>query len=292
MFDIPVVDDEPTKQTRKRTGIMLCYPFEEKRLATWTSPYLIQPKLDGVRCRAVINDDQVLLVSSENNIISLVPHINEALLKAFKGINIELDGELYCHGMKFEEIVSITSRSVNIHKKSEMIEYHIFDVISNDAQITRIANLNKLTYHLNNPVIKIVEPQFVRDIGEIMEFYSTVIDKGYEGFVIRNTLSQYQRKRSTDIMKFKPHQWDTYTVLGMQEEISITGNPKGTLGAFVCGSTEGTVFNVGTGLTAEQRVVFWKNKADLIGKKIKVKYQAMTTGKGVPRFPVFLDVVK
>ena len=40
----------------KRTGIMLCYPFEEKRLNKWNPPYIIQPKLDGERCRAVYDE--------------------------------------------------------------------------------------------------------------------------------------------------------------------------------------------------------------------------------------------
>ena len=32
---------------------MKAYPFEEKRLAKWRPPFIVQPKYDGVRCRAV-----------------------------------------------------------------------------------------------------------------------------------------------------------------------------------------------------------------------------------------------
>ena len=62
-------------------NIMKCYPFEEKRLAKWKPPYIVQPKFDGVRCRAIPTDTGYLLVSSEENVIFSVPHINEELNK-------------------------------------------------------------------------------------------------------------------------------------------------------------------------------------------------------------------
>jgi hypothetical protein len=51
-----------------RTGIMLCYPFEEKRLNKWGNKFLLQPKLDGDRCRAIFDEyGKVKLLSSEEN---------------------------------------------------------------------------------------------------------------------------------------------------------------------------------------------------------------------------------
>lgn len=291
MFDIPIVE-EPEKRSSRRSGIMLCYPFEEKRLATWKAPFIIQPKLDGVRCRAILKDNMAVLVSSENHIIEQVPHINAALVKAFPDMEIELDGELYKHGYSFQEIISVTSRSKNKHMDSESIEYHIFDIVSKGEQIHRTAESNKLGFFSSaQPEIKIVTSSLVRDISEIMDKYNDYIDDGYEGFVIRDSFGEYHRKRYTGIMKFKPHQKDDYLIVGAQEEISMTGNPKGTLGAFICSSSEGTIFNVGTGLTAEQREQYWKDRQSLVGRKLKVKYQALTSGKGVPRFPVVLKVI-
>ena len=87
----------------RRKGILLCYPFEEKRLAKWAPPYIVQPKYDGVRCRAIpIKDNNYLLLSSEENVYYSVPHINEELKSLNLNSDLELDGELYCHGMSFE----------------------------------------------------------------------------------------------------------------------------------------------------------------------------------------------
>jgi hypothetical protein len=98
-------------------GIMKCYPFEEKRLAKWSPPYIVQPKYDGVRCRAIPTQSGYILLSSEENVIFSVPHLNQ-IFNALH-LNCELDGELYCHGMSFEEIVSITSRTVSSLRHSQ-----------------------------------------------------------------------------------------------------------------------------------------------------------------------------
>lgn len=288
MFDIPIVE-APERVGSRRKDIMLCYPYELKRLATWKAPYIIQPKLDGVRCRAIIASDSVTLISSEGHTITQVPHINEALKEV--EYPVELDGELYCHGMNFQQIISRTSRSKNKHDDSEKISFHIFDIVAKDIQIDRIAKLNKEGFFVGNPSVQVVPSSLVRDEKEVMEFYAKYLDEGYEGFILRDSYSSYWRKRFSGIMKFKPHQRDDYTIVGVQEEISITGMPKNSLGAFMCVSDEGTVFNVGTGLTEDQRIQFWKHKDELVGKQLKVKYQSLTAGKGVPRFPVFLEVI-
>ena len=287
-FTVPVVEELPVTSSR-RNGIMLCYPFEEKRLEKWTAPWIIQPKLDGVRCRAIVCNGFVTLLSSEENVIDQVPHINVALSKLLPDENVELDGELYCHGMSFQDIISRTSRSVNYHPDAERIQYHVFDIVDTNSQIDRTSALNKYGFFRDSNIIEIVESSLVRSVEEVMDKYYEYLHNGYEGFILRNIIAGYVRKRSTNILKFKPHQTDYWPIVGTQEEISIHGSPKGTLGAFICNS-DGTLFSVGTGLTQDQRVEYWKHREELIGKKLKVKYQALTQGRRVPRFPVAISV--
>lgn len=277
-------------RAQRREGIMLAYPFEQKRLSKWSPPWIIQPKLDGERCRAIVDAaGSATLISSELNIISSVPHINQQI-KEIGLHDVELDGELYTHGLSFSEIHSRVSRKVNIHDDYRDIEYHIFDIVNDTAQASRTAFLDYLP---PKPNIKVVESKIVERLDDIMATYEAFIEDGYEGFILRNPHAPYIRRRSIYMMKFKPKKVDHYLIYGYKEERSIHNVPKGRLGALALKSPDiykpGT-FDVGSGFTAQQREDLWKRKEELVGKICEVKYQHLTE-KGVPRFPVFISVL-
>ena len=271
----------------KRSGVMLCYPFEEKRLAKWDPPYILQPKLDGVRCRAIWDEQRqsYYLLSSTEHEITSCPHIVAALNK--QGLTAELDGELYHHGMTFEQIYSRTSRTENLHPDHYDIEFHVFDIIAAGAQVERLTWL--VSQQFDGP-IHMVEFRICHDLDEIMSYYDQILNKGYEGIIVRHFEAVYKRARSTFMMKFKPKKDDWYGVVGVQEEIDKHGTPKGTLGAIICMGDDGTRFGVGTGLTRDQRAELWSRKHKLLGGLCHVQYQHITSGKNIPRFPVFISV--
>lgn len=277
-----------TSQWQRRKGVMLAYPFEEKRLAKWEPPYIVQPKLDGVRCRV---KDGILLSSEENEIIS-VPHINRELERMDN--QLELDGELYVHGWNFEQIVSVTSRTASIHPDFEKMEYHVFDTATDEQpQAQRIVELGVVKEHCHfaGCPIRLVPTAVANSLQDVMDIYNDFVGMGYEGIVVRHYLAPYIRRRSTYMMKFKPKKSDIYLIVGWKEEISKDGDPKGRLGALVCQSDQNE-FSVGTGLTDEMRSLLWQGRFGLAGKYCHVEYQHTTPGKGVPRFPVFVKVVE
>lgn len=274
-------------------GIMKCYPFEEKRLAKWPTPYIVQPKFDGIRCRAIplmtgLKDNEYLLLSSEENVIYSVPHINEALSNL--QLRAEFDGELYCHGMSFEEIISITSRTINFHHNSKEIKFHVFDIVNDQPQMRRQLLVDALRGL--HPYIEIAPFWLCESLEDVMRVFDKVIELGYEGIIVRHNLAPYERKRSTLVMKFKPKKEDNYVITGYEEEISINGTPKGRLGSLQCLSGDGNIFSIGTGFTDEVRETLWTCKEGIIGKIAKVKYQHLTSGRKVPRFPVFVEVIE
>lgn len=269
----------------KREGIMLCQPFEEKRLEKWNPPYLLQPKLDGERCRALISSSGVLLISSEKNLITSVPHIQEAISNLNLPEGTELDGELYIHNLPFEEIHSIVSRKVSLHPEASKMGYHIFDIIpvNNPAllQGDRYVLLGSLK--LTPPLYK-VKAEIVDSLESIFREYDNFLSLGYEGIILRNIFYSYERKRSTGIMKFKPKKLDHYEIIELEEAISQNGVPKQLLGAFVCRGSDGTAFKVGAGkLDHEERRRIWDNREDYIHKLCEVQYQNLTS-EGIPRF--------
>ena len=288
----------------KRSEIMLCYPFEERRLLDpkfqWKFPVIVQPKLDGERCRAINRDGKIILLSSECNEIISVPHINEQLQKIAHLLPYyELDGELYIHGWTFNEIHSVISRQSNStrHILSELMQFHIFDHVSSSPQISRIAALQDFhREYLKNP-IKLVSSQVVYSLHDIMKSYNSFINEGYEGIIVRHISAPYVKKRSRFMMKFKPKKDDYYKIVDINEAISLDkklpldGRMLNMIGSFRCVGSDGTKFNIGAGkLTHQERWDLWKDRQSLIGKFAHVQYQNITSG-GVPRFGLCIEIV-
>lgn len=230
-------------------------------------------------------------MSSEENPIHSVPHIEEQLsgLKA----DLELDGELYYHGMPFADIHSIVSRKVNRHDDFEMMNYYVFDVVIDwMVQRTRMETLKMISQACSKmPNVMFVEHDEVETEEEVFGLLYTKY-QGYEGFIVRDPLSAYVRRRSTAMMKFKPKQRDHYIVVGFQEEISIEGVPKGALGSLLC-EKDGQIFSVGSGshLTRENRNKLWEERFTLPGKVALVEYQYLTKDRAVPRHGVLVSLL-
>jgi ATP-dependent DNA ligase len=271
----------PEQTSHRWKGIMKCVPFEEHRLAKWNPPYIVQPKLDGDRCRNEPLENGSFLLSSEENIFYSVPHINQQLLQS--GLfNLPLDGELYSHEL-FQEgghelIHSIASRTVNIHPRHKELEYWIFDIKRiGESQITRTCFLNSLP---KTPLsIKIAPYWLCQNLGEVKTIYDNVIKAGFEGIVIRHLHNIYEEKRSTYLMKFKPKRQDTYHIIGWNEEVSIAGIPKGRIGSLIMSSQQGDSFAVSAGLDDNDRDRLWNIRDTLAGKDAIVHFQHLTNKK-------------
>lgn len=275
---------------------MLAYPLEEKRLRKWLASVdfvICQPKLDGERCRALIDEEgNVLLLSSEENPIFSVPHIKQALeLTGLK--DIELDGELYSLELNKDEIRSRVGRTRNLHPQYHQISYWVFDVIGEETQLDRQSILLNLeTQLVMHPSLQVITPEVARDMEEVMQHYHQFINSGFEGIIVRDPRAFYKRSRSTEMMKFKPSETGIFTVVGYEEEISIHGEPKGTLGALLCVDDKGEEFSVGSGLTRDNRVGLWAIRDELIGVQVKINYQHLTPKRKVPRHPVFAGIIR
>ena len=286
-------------ERKKRSGVLLCYPFEEKRLSKWPAPYIVQPKLDGIRCRAQKMDGgNFILMSSTEEILFSVPHILETLNENSNYLPNELDGELYNHDLQFESIYSVTSRTANIHPNHEQISFHVFDLPDDEGtpQIERFLALDSLnqTFYNTNCLVP-VEYRIAHNFTDVISAYVEFTENNYEGIIVRDHTAPYIRRRSTQIMKFKPKKQDAYLIVGGQEEVDKNGNPKNSLGAFLCDSGDGSgeTFSVGSGLTQSQRRQYWDNLQYLISNNFYalVEYQHITPGRKVPRFPIFTSVI-
>ncbi len=274
----------------KRTGIQLCYPFEEKRLLTWQPPFIVQPKLDGERCRALNDEENCLLLSSEENVIVSVPLIQREFENFCARLNgpLELDGELYRHGMSFENIHSIVGRTVNLNPEHGRMQYHVFDLVDETLnQAQRLKKLQSLPLQ-NNRFIKVVPTRIAWTLDEVRKSYDEIIELGYEGIIVRNFEAPYIRRRSTFVMKFKPKKTDIYPIVGFLEG---HGKYAGTIGALVC-EVDGQQFEVGSfSMTDEERHELWERRFTLNKFDCKVGYQHRWSS-GKPKSGVFLELIE
>lgn len=287
---------------KKRTGIMLCQPLDERNLERNFRSFpmmLAQPKLDGMRCWVQWADHEPILWSSEGNPITGVPHI-QLLLKdwAKKCGELSFDGELYTHEKRFEDIISIAKRGGdNLRDDFSDLQYHIFDHKSDAQNYARYSTLQEAFRSMpeevrNADTFRLVSaiPVTRDEVDAQLDLY---VSEGYEGIILRNPLAPYVEKRPWTILKWKPSKHDTYQVIEVVEAVSEKGQPLQRVGALVCSDRFGNTFSVGPGLgiTHEKASKLWEMRDALVGKYAQVYYQNLTE-RGVPRFGKFSLVIE
>ena len=285
----------------KRTGIMLAYGFDERRLTRFHKPYLLQPKLEGDRRRAVLDSSMkhYHLLTSSAAISKATPCINEELDQRFLKARIELDGEAYNHGMPHELIHGIASRTVLLHEEHNLLEFHIFDIVSQKDQHFRLLTLKamELQGYFDSPHLVRVPYKEATCLEEVIEYYEEQVEAGYEGIIIRDPRAPYVRRKAVTMMKAKPSVSDDFEVIGYKQEYDINGQPKESLGAITCRTDDGEEFDCGsgfkrnTGKAQHQREFLWRIRQDLIGRRAKIRFQSYTTARKVPKMLRFVDWV-
>lgn len=249
-------------------------------------PAFVQPKLDGIRCIAIIADGVATLWSRTRKPITGVPHIIKDLETKFPAANIIFDGELYNHSYKnkFEEIVSFV-RQETPKEGHKVVQYHIYDIV--DATKTFKQRQEWLVAHRENiernfpVVLSLVHTHEVKDEDVLMYWFISWCLAGYEGAMVRNSKSMYEGKRSYGLQKIK--EFD-------DAEFKITGIKSGRgrmaeCAIFTCTTSKGDLFDCKMEGSLDVLKEILKNPRSVIGKMLTVRYQGLTNGN-LPRFPI------
>lgn len=276
-------------QHSRRKDVMLCYPFEERRLIdpkfgwNFQNGVMVQPKLDGIRATTRRNEDgQVVLISSEGNILH-IPHITDALEEM--DFSFDLDGEIYSHGKSFEWICS---RAKGSYGDTKELQYHVFDAWTQEPVAFKfrtkvIDNLfqGQTNWGIDYVVQKVPTTElFSTDSSLMLDFVSEMLNdytnKSYEGIILRCPLGLYEMKRSRFIMKFKPSKTDCYRIVGIEQACTMEGKPKGMVGAFIVQAPDSPQqFKISAGrFTHAERTEMWEQFP--LGKWLEFQYQNKT----------------
>lgn len=247
-------------------------------------PAYVQPKLDGIRCIAIVKEGACTLWSRTRKPITSCPHIVAEIEALFESENIVLDGELYNHEYKtnFEKIVSLV-RQEKPDNEHYLVQYHIYDVASVSPFDARNETLAEwLAFLDEQSSLRLVPTALVGSESEVMPFFDLYKSQGYEGAMLRNRNGIYVNKRSYDLQKVKEFDDAEFKIVGIDEG---RGKLVGHVGSFVCVTADGKHFNAkAKGETGKLREYF-ENHELWTGRLLTVQYQGLTV-YGIPRFPV------
>lgn len=253
-------------------------------------PGYTQPKLNGHRCLAVIENGVATLWSRTRKPITSCPHIVAELQLMYPTGSHQVDGELYNHAYKdnFEELASLIRQEVPADNCTE-VQYHMYDLPSDETFAIRIFNLKRdyLKCHTVTPLkyLQLTDTIIVNDEQEMMDAFDNYLKQGYEGSMARNGASKYVGKRSYDLQKVKEFQDAEFKIVGIEEG---RGGYAGC-GIFICHSPTAPkgedTFSVKMRGPKERLAEFLKDHSLWQGKELVVKYQYISK-YGIPIFPV------
>ena len=272
--------------------VMLASPNDDFRNIP-TGKVMIQPKLDGVRCIAIITEDgHVSLWTRNGNKIDGYTDIeNELADKRFHGL--VLDGEIM--GSNFDN----TMQGLFALDTMKSAIYNVFDVMT-VAQFNERTSNKKYSDRFNDYILLFADASFnyVKPVvGIVMESTEFILNSekvlddyvklGYEGIIVKSIHALYEFKRSKSWVKVKPLMTDEFDVVDFEPGKEGT-KYEDTLGRIIV-SVDGNFVGVGSGFTDEQRDYIWNNQEEFRWKKAEIEYQERTKDNSL-RFPVFVKI--
>jgi len=268
--------------------VSLAQKFEEKRIKDM--PYVfVEPKLDGIRCFAVVENGEALMFARSGKLITNFDNtIGYELSQLPDGC---YDGELM--GEDFVSLMRQAYRKVGVETADTYLA--LFDYLTIDEWRSGISTAtceeryDTLQESLNNSrssghYVKVIERHITdADITCIKELHDQFVGTGFEGAMIKDPAAVYKFGRGYGVMKMKDFHDVDLVIEGLDEG---TGKHKGRLGAVVV-DYKGAEVKVGSGFSDELREQVWNDPVGFIGRMIEVRYQEVTPD-GSLRFPTFV----
>ena len=287
-------------------------------------PIMVQPKLDGMRCITYLSKKDggpmhVIMYTRQQKILPHMEYIKEALYPYINKLydsadkqSIYLDGEIYKHGKRLQDITGKARREskseelhldtisniTNISNITMLNEYHIYDCfypheLDTDFD-TRHKQLSVLFDAMNDQVLKFIKPvatKIANDKKEVDDIYKLFMKQGYEGAILRNIDGIYKAHktnmnsgvRSHDLIKLKPKFTDEFKC------VDFTCGEKGkdvNAIIYICENNKGIRFNITPkNMTYKERYNMYKecekNFNKYKNKLLTVEYEALSAD-GIP----------
>lgn len=275
-----------------------------------SNDYFFEEKLDGISCTY---EDGKLFSNLGTEKTDKFPQIVKPLLDNL-GTDIVLDGELYIHGWKCNQVVSITNCGTEESLAKQAIhgymEYHVYDILRDTdgtdmtvvpfekrrARLEEIfrGSMQHAEYVKLNPIWDIA-------VDDVMAKFDEVVSAGLEGIVLKKKDGLYMcgKRPKWNQIKLKASYEDDVVVVGFAEPNKAytgkdiehwpyweDGQPvtqhwyEKLVGSIIIGKyKDGELITVGrvSGITETLRKDMTLHPNNYIGRVIKIKGMEKTT---------------
>jgi len=259
---------------------MLAHDYHKMtQTVDWEKPVYSQPKFDGQRCLIVVKEGNVTLLSRQGKVIDTMEHIKAEIESMVSSkTNLVLDGELYAHGLSFQDNMRLIKKYRQ--GESEKVLYNVYDLVENQPYHLRFENIVKILTGRKFNYIVLVKTTPV-SYNTLKHIHAQNLSEGYEGTMIRHGNSGYEiNSRSKSLLKYKDFMDIALPIINV-----IPSDARPTQGVIVCRLPNGQAVKANLKFSHAEREEILKNKADYIGKIAELRYFE-TTDDGSLRFPV------
>lgn len=192
---------------------------------------------------------------------------------------------------------------------AENIKYCIFDALSYDSFIEgedtdidftfseRYRIYTEMFYshsHLVSDKITILEQERITSQEQFDKWTNLVSENGWEGFMLRKD-APYKSGRTKELIKVKKFMDAEYVVEGIKNGTACyneDGMKEYDIAAALIIKHKGNMVQVGSGLSKEQRIAWFKDPSLIIGKTITVQYFEETQDSKTKQYSLRFPVLK
>lgn len=269
--------------------------YKKDKVNFKTDDVMVQPKLDGFRFKAFIENDKTVMLTRGNEVYERMENLKEEMKVFLENLpeNFLSDGEIYIHGRDFSEIQSIITNSNATEEDIDSLRAYIFDIIPTKEElenypfrkrkelIDEIFSEHDFKYLIKTETHEVTSEE---EIEELMEFYRK---EGYEGLMIRKGTSSYHHGRSNNILKYKEFFTDTGVIIDIEK-----GEGKfRDQACLVIEDSLGVVTRMIHKDNQDVRKEILANKEKYIGKRYEFSFMERNPKTNAPRHPVGLRFV-
>ncbi len=259
-----------------------------------TYPLYIQPKLDGIRLLARLENDDVQLYTRRLRSVVGFVKLKQELKALFESSGLSefiVDGELYSHGMNLQDISGIVRNESADEATKESLTYHVYDFFSiASPKLTFADRYSRLVQFMESgePNMIILNPTSIAKTDqEATDLFNEYVQNGYEGVIYKSSNKPYEfsfnkEKRSAWYLKRKKQEDSEFAIVGYTHG---NGKDKDCI-VFTLQGPNGKTFNCVPNGTYEYRRALFAKANDafdslFLNKLAKVLYDDLSKD-GIP----------